>query len=296
MRVTTLYNQMEQTAELMQSESRVQQTQQEVSTGLKVQQPSDAPSQIGQILQVQAGIAETQTRQSDITAALPVAQAGESALSQLSSTLQSIQSLALQASSSATQTSSSLAALANQITTAVSSVGSLIATKYNGAYLFSGTASTTPPLSAGTPATYQGTTTPLQVTLPGDQSFSISVTGDQILNSSGGTDLMQNLTTLAQDVQNGNATGISSDLTRLQSDMTNIDRLGGDLGSRVQYLNSAQSQLQTQLTNLQQQQSSLQNVDIAQAVVDEQTAVTAQQAALTAFSQTSNLSLVNYLR
>src|SRR5258707_4293818 len=97
MRVTSLVTREQRTAEILQVEEKLSRAQDQVSSGLRVQRPSDAPDQIADLLRTRSEVASLTRRRDGADAALSSMQASESALSSMSDALREARNLTLQA-------------------------------------------------------------------------------------------------------------------------------------------------------------------------------------------------------
>src|SRR5947209_16932752 len=291
MRVTSYVTQERRTADVLASEARLEQARDQVSTGLKLERPSDAPDQIAELLRVRSEITDLTRRRDGADAALPSMQAGEAALNDMSAALREVRTLALQANNG-TLTADDRAAIADQIERVRSRLLGLANTQLGGRYLFGGTKTDAPPFAAGPPVTYAGNSSPLEMSLSSDTPFAVSITGDALLNRHGGTDMFQNLANLETAVRSGSASGISTGLTALDGDLSNVLRQNGDMGSRVQYVQMMRQQADDGLLTAQGRQSSLQDVDLSQAILEENTAQVAHQASLAMAGRINQSSLL----
>ena len=295
MRVTSFVTRDRRTADVLAGEARLEQARDRVSTGHRVERPADAPDQIAELLRVKSEITEFTRRKDGADAALPGMQAGEAALNDMSGALRELRTLALQANNS-TLNADDRGTIADQMERVRARLLSLANTQFGGRYLFAGTKTDAAPFSQGPPVDYNGSAAPLEMSLTSSSPFAVSVTGDALLNRRGGTDLFQNLADLETAVRAGDSAAISTRLSALDDDLTNVLRLNGDLGARVQYVQMAQQQADDGLSSAQGRQSDLQDVDLSEAILDENTAQVAHQAALAMAGRIDQPSLLDYLR
>jgi flagellar hook-associated protein 3 FlgL len=295
MRVTSLMTTQQRTAEILQTEERLANAQAQVSSGQKVQRPSDAPDQIAALLQARSDMASMTRQRDGADAALTDMQTSESTLNDMSTTLRQIRTLTLQANN-ATVSADQRGVIADQIESAKTRLLTLANTQVNGRYLFGGTKTDSAPFTAGPPVAYNGNGTPLDLNLTSDTPFAVSVTGNAVMNQRGSTDLFQNLNQLETAVRSGDTAGMTSGLSALDGDLSNVVRLNGDMGARIQYVQLARQQADDGVTAAQARRSSLQDVDIAQAILEENTAAVGNQAALAMAGKIGQSSLLDYLR
>ena len=295
MRVTTLQIRDQRIAEIMRDEQRLEETQSQVSTGKRIQRPSDAPDDIATLLQTNSDVAALTRQRAGADAALPTMQASDAALGNIATALQQARTLTQQANNS-TISADQRQTIAGQIAQVQSQILSLANTQVDGRYIFAGTKSDAAPFTAGPPVTYTGNNTPLELSLAAGAQFSISVPGQALLNARAGTDLFQNLTALESAVRSGDAQGMATGLSTLDDDLNNVTRQQADIGAREQYVQMLRQQSDANLTSTQSRQSQLENVDLAAAILDEKTAENANQAALAMAGRVGQISLLNYLQ
>src|SRR3954454_1864507 len=114
MRVADLTTQQRRIDDILRREGQLQAASDRVSSGQRIQSPSDAPDEIAQLLRARAQVATLSRRQSGIDNALPYMQATEATLRDISSALLSARQLALQANN-ATLNPEDRQALAEQV-------------------------------------------------------------------------------------------------------------------------------------------------------------------------------------
>ena len=180
-------------AELQQSQVQLNTALQQVSTGLRVNQPSDDPTAAAAMVQntIETGDLDQYTQ--NVSTSLSTVQTASSVLSSVVTSLTSAVSAGTEGANG-TNNASDLQALANQVQGILTSVVSAANTSVSGSYLFGGTSTATPytadPASP-TGYTYNGNNdtnsvaigdqTSVQVNLPGSQIFSAA--GNNVIGS-----------------------------------------------------------------------------------------------------------------
>ena len=132
-------------------------TQEQLSTGLSINQPSDNPYGASLAIQLKNDMASLGNYTSSITDGTAWASAADTSLQNVMSSLQRAQELTVQAANG-TESSTDLSSTADEIDQLADAIKQEANTQYNGQYIFSGTATTTPPYSAATGDVYQGNT------------------------------------------------------------------------------------------------------------------------------------------
>ena len=178
--ITDLFVRNQLAAQLNSSQTNLYQLEQEISTGVQFQAPSQDPGAAMQVEELQS-MAERYTQvQYNVSTNQSYLSQTDSTLTSVSNLLTSIQSTALGAVGS-TSGAAQRQAAAQQITSVVQELVSLGNTEIDGRQLFGGTETTTPPFSIDTAGNvvYSGNANSTQSYAGLDQLFDTSVTGAQ---------------------------------------------------------------------------------------------------------------------
>jgi len=172
-------------------------------------------------------------------------------------------------------------------------------TRYQGTYLFAGTATTTQPYVQNSAAPsgiqYVGNTNTNTVEIGDAQSVQQNLPGSTIFNAAG-ADVFQGFSDLITNLQSGNATGITNATSELQAAFANVGLQRTFYSSTEQNLTAASYTLSQEQLNLTQQQDNLLQVDEATAITNMTTDQVELEAALGAAGKVDQNSLLNYLR
>jgi len=142
---------------ILRQQARLNQTQLELSTGKKVNKPSDDPSAATQLLKLSALKSNTKQYDRNIDAARNQLQLQESVLTNVGNVIQRVRELSIQANSAA-QSTQSRAAIADELYNRINELLQYANTKDpDGEYIFSGFNARTPAyVKSGAGYTYQG--------------------------------------------------------------------------------------------------------------------------------------------
>ena len=247
---------------------QTRQLQNEVSTGLSIQQPSDNPTAMENTLNDLSNAA-AQTQYSTNISTL------QSRADLIYSSLQSLQTITSQAGTIATEAGSPTAS-ASQLTNYSNQVQQLIQQAVSvlnaqapgtGQYLFGGTNSGQPPYTTTTDAngnitgvTYQGNSSVNQTEVAAGFTVAVDVPGANttgtgayglVTDSRTGADLFNHLITLQNDLSSGNTSAISStDIPDIQKDENNMTYQVANNGNVQTRLSAASTFATSQTTNL----------------------------------------------
>ena len=293
-------------ADLDRTETQLQQTTTQISSGLDVQQPSDDPEAISEILQTETSISNNKQIQSNLGNVTSEVDAADSALQTAVQAVQSAISIATQASSSTAATNSN-AVLAQQVAGIQQTLVNITQTTVNGRYIFSGDQDTQPPyeLDASQPEGVQqlvtGSSTRTIQSVDGT-SFAVALTAQQIFDArnADGTPASGNVFAAVQNLEtaltNNDTAGIASAETSLQSASSYLnDQLAfyGDVENRVTEATDLATKFQTQQTT---ELSNLQDTDIPTAATELSQLQVQQQAAMSVESSLEQMkNLFSYL-
>lgn len=275
-------------ANINQALDRIDTTQQELSTGKKINQPSDNPYGTSLALQLNNQLGNLTSYSNNVTDGTGWAQTGNAALSDITNAVQRVRELVVGASNG-TQSQTDLTADAAEVNQLIDQIKQDANTQYNGQYIFSGAATTTAPYQAGSGDAYAGDTG--QVTRQIGPSTSLAVNADlsSVLGTgqtvsgqpAGDNKLLNTLRNISDAMQSGNQGALSSSLSQLDSNLGSLTGLTADLGATTNRLTMAASRIQSLQASDTQSLSDVQDADMAQTEVDFST----QQAALTAALQ-----------
>src|SRR5580658_579714 len=293
-------------ANLNTTQQQINQAEEEVSSGLSVQEPSDDPAAIAEILQTQANIAQNTQIQTNLSGVSDELQTADSALQSAIQAVESASSIATQGASS-TMTAAERTNLAQQVSGIQQSLVGISQTTYNGSYIFSGDQDTGPAyeLDPTQPdGVQQLITSPSTRTIVDATGTAISVTltAQQIFDAQNpdGTDAPGNVfaavNSLLTALNNNDTAGITSAASALNSADTYLNQQLAFYGNAEDRITSASDLAQKFQTQEQAQLGSLQAADISSVALQLSQDQTNQQASLSAEAQVEqNKNLFSYL-
>ena len=284
--------------DLWQSQAQEQTYIQELSTGRRVNLPSDDPGAAASDVQNQAFQSQTDQYLQNTNTLDGVFQTADSALSAVVTALNQAISLGTQGANG-DLSASDRQAIALQVQAIQSQVVQLGNTSYEGSYIFGGTATQSAPftLDSTQPSgvTYNGNDAANSVEIAPGRTIQTNVPGSQIFLGAGGN-VMGSLQQLVTALQSGDSDAIGAATTQVGTSLSYLSQQRIFYGSAVDQLNSNQSSLQQERVNLQSQENSLVGADPAAAATGLSQAETQRSATLAALAQIIPQSLLNYLK
>jgi flagellar hook-associated protein 3 FlgL len=284
-------------ADLQQSQTALNTALQEVATGKSVNVPSDNPAAAADMVQNTIETANVDQYTQNVGSTLSMVQTADSALGSVVSSLTQAISLGTEGANG-TNNSGDLQSLSQQVQGILESVVTQANTSYQGAYLFSGTETTTAPYTASSASpsgyAYNGNNDANSVAVGDDMNVQVNLPGSQIF-SNASTSVLGSLSSLVSALASGNSTQIESATTAVSAALTYVGQQRVFYGNAESQLNSQETYLQQESVNLSSQQSSLVDVDEAQAATELSQAETANNAADAAAAKVLPDTLLDYL-
>ena len=287
-------------------ENNLSQADQQLSSGLRVNQASDAPQSVQDIFQTRAQLNQDNQTVQNLNTIQGQVQAADSAVQQAIQLLNQAVSLGTQGASNISS-SSSQQTLANQVQAIQSQLVAISRTEVGGVYVFSGDANQSPAyqLDASSPTGVDRLITPQQATLqvagPSGVTFPVSLTAQDLFDQrdAGDNPAANNafaaLNTLAQALQSGNTTNIAAAVAGVQGAANYVNSQAGFYGAAENQITGALSLAQKFQTQDQTQLSGLQDADTATLAVELTQASTAINAAMSAQAHKPTTTLFDYL-
>ncbi|HZT30563.1 MAG TPA: flagellin [Bryobacteraceae bacterium] len=293
-------------ADLERIQRTTEQAQRQLSSGLRVQQPSDAPDEVSQILQVRAALAQTVQRQQNLSQVKTEVDTSEQALQ---AAVQVVERASVLAAQGATSTADADARknLAQEVQSLEQELVGLSRTEVSGRFVFSGDLDRSPAYTwdGGQPNgvdRLQAAPATRQIEDASGTLFTVSHTAQEIFDHRNADN------TLAQDnvfaaVHSLTAALNNNDQAAIRTCMDALDKAGAYLNQQLTFYGTVQDRVaaatnQASQIQLQQQSqlSALQDADLTAAILELNQGNTQQQAALTARAQMPRTSLFDFLQ
>ncbi len=297
MRVSTNLVQQQAINAIIEQQSRTARTQMQLSTGRRIQSPSDDPAAAASVLDLAKVIDTTKQFQRNADAAESRLQVEEGTLGSMVDLLQRARELMVQAANGS-QSADSRKAAATEVHQVLDTMVSLANTKdANGEYLFSGFKTGTQPITDNGAGTYAYNGDQGQRTLQVGPTRHVAVgdAGDGVFMNIPGTadDVFKMLYDMAGELDSN-----APDATRLNdidAAMNNIVNAQSRIGSRLNAIDTQRGVNDSAILQFEQTRSSLQDLDYAKAISDLNLQMTGLQAAQQSYVKVQGLSLFNFL-
>jgi flagellar hook-associated protein 3 FlgL len=293
MRITAGMSQRHVLADLRRVQERLADAQSRVSSGKQIEKPSDDPLGAERAVRLRGELQTTSAYRTAVDESRNWLDATDSALGSINDIVQRARELTVQAANGATTPAArqsiklEIDALTDQLKTTLNSA-------YDGRYIFSGTATDTPPydLSSATPDAYQGDANPVVRQIGPGVSVQVNVTADDVLSG-----LLPAMRTISAHLQSNDAASLqTTDLQALDAGLDTVTTARSQVGAITNRVDAAGSRLDDLHDVTTAFLSKTEDADLPKALTD----LSAQQNALTAALQGGasliQQSLLDFLR
>ena len=298
MRVTFAAMHRSSSAGLEETASRLLEFQRQVSTGKRIDKPSDDPSatvsSIGEHNET-AAIDQYARATDSVASRLAVV---DTILSDLVNQIIAAQVDAASARGSI-KTQLERDAAATDLEAIRDTIFSDMTTVFNGTYIFSGSASTVPPYTRvgnGPVSAYAGSTSEMLVDVDQQRAVKIAFNSELIAQGSDPQDIFVEFDALIAAVRAGDDEGIDAGMQALERAFERVATAQGRVGADLRTIDEQKLRLDQLRRSSATRLSSLEDTNLAAAITGMAQADAAYRAALGAANAVTRMSLMDYLR
>jgi flagellar hook-associated protein 3 FlgL len=272
-------------AGMQRAQARAFDTQQQVSTGRRINHAADDADGAARAVRLRGELAGVQRQSQNADAATAWLNATESALSGITDTLQRVRELTVQAGND-TLSAANRKAIADELDQLIGSVRDQANSTLDGRYLFAGAQTTTKPYAPGSDAYLGGRTGQDVVALDVGPGVSVQVNTDGLALFGEGTaandgKLLDTLRTVSADIRAGNGAAVrGTDLQDLDGNIASIIDARAAAGATQNRVDAAKNRLADLEDTTTKLLSDTEDADMAKAIMTLSTQQSAYQAAL----------------
>jgi flagellar hook-associated protein 3 FlgL len=280
------------------AQNRLDVTQEELSSGKKLSQPSDDPYGASEAVQLNGQLSQLGDYSDQVTDGTAWTQASDTALQSIQNEVQRVRELVVEAANGS-NSQSNLSAINSEVTQLTASIKQDANAQYNGQYIFSGSATTTAPYTSSSDA-YQGNAGAVNRTIGPGTTVQVNADVSSVLGSgasAGDGKLLNVLSNISADLTSGNTTALSTtDLSGLDSNISTLEQVQATVGSTEDRLQLAATRISSLQTSGTSQLSGVQDADYATTMTDFTNEEAAFTAALKASANIVQSSLMDFLQ
>lgn len=276
--------------------NQLAQAQLQVSSGKRINVPSDDPRAAQRAINSQASIDELDAYKSVADSASSRLSAIDSALSDVVDKISEAR-VALQSSLGTEANQAIRDAAASTFQGVRDAILADMNSTFGGTHLFSGTSSGDDAYASISGVwTYQGSNEQMDVTIGPNRDVAVTRDGQEIMQGSDSVDVLSLLDSLATAARTGDRTTLQAGVDQLDRAFTRATHAQSQVGYDETSIEDGKSRLLTLRTSAMARLSEDQDANMAEALTRMSRAQTTYQAALGAVAATSKLSLMDYLK
>ena len=287
-------------------QARLTKVQEQLSSGLQIVKPSDAPDKASLVTRLEGELARTKSYQDTLKSVNVRLTAEETALKNTSDVMYRIKELTVQA---ANDTLGSLdhQSIAQEISTLKDQILSLANSQdSNGNYLFSGSRAGEPAFSkdADGRVIYQGDHSRMKVNVGDNRRMNLNLPGSDVFTrvvrddgkgNKVGVDFFQALADLTQSVKTADRTNIQRGIAEIDTLQNGVSEGLGQIGADLSVVDMQTNVLDQVVLRLQTTRSDIEDLDYTEAITRMNKDQLALEAAQSSFAKISQLSLFKFL-
>jgi len=281
------------------AQGRMDQLQNQLSSGQRISRPSDDPVGIQNAMRLKSNISSVEQWKNNADAALAQMNTSDSAMGDMTSMLQRVRELAVQGANG-TLAPADKEAIADEVDQISAQLKMMANTQVGSKYIFSGTATDKELIPAS--GTSNANSDPVNFEVGNNLSINVSVDGPALYGSTTPIGIVATLGTLSNALRDktSTSTAISTEfdtaLGNIDANIDNVIARRSDLGARTNRMTAIRSQLDSTSTNLQANLSSIQDADMAKTITDFTNQQNVYKAALDVGAKIIQPSLVDFMR
>ncbi|WP_210238528.1 flagellar hook-associated protein FlgL [Pseudalkalibacillus caeni] len=279
--------------------SRLNEAQEQVSTGRSINRPSDNPAGTNLALKLRSELAANEQYQQNADSALSWMEMTDGAMNQASNVLHRANELATQAANG-TLSDQDREAISKEVDELREQLIDVSNTKFRGKYIFNGEKTDQIPFptkGVSNAEISELDNTSLQTQVSGAAAIEYSLSAKEVfIGNNGGENVFNVLETLSANLKNNDQSAISDSLKKVEASVDQVLNAWTSLGARQERMEAASSRLKDANTNLQSLQSKTEDADIAEAVMKLKQEEAVYQASLSATARIIQPSLMDFLR
>ncbi len=290
--------------DLMSNRSRLERLHEQLSSGSRINRPSDDPGGTVTYMNIESTLSELEQFRSNTSLARDWLNATESALNETTDLVHRLRELGVRGSTD-TMPQESLDALAEEVSEIVDHLMAVANTRHVGRYIFGGYRTEAAPFHwvedpvPGNHVSYSGDDGLITRRVGPGVEIQVNVPGDlQVGGADGG--FFDNLLNTAADMRDalfaGDADGLDAGLGELDANQDEILAVRSQVGSRANRLDMSENRLEDMRISLTRVLSETADVDVAEAIMHLSMTERAYQVTLATGARILPQTLLDYLR
>jgi flagellar hook-associated protein 3 FlgL len=275
---------------------RMDNLQDQLATGRKINRPSDDPVGISFSMRYRSELEANEQYESNLDGAVSMMSYTDKMLEQAGDVLHRVRELAVQGANG-TNSQESLNVISKEVNQLYEQMVTIGNSQYNGKYVFNGQLTDVKPYDLETAGSGQTDKGKISYEIGLGIRLDVNVTGDEVF---GAPDTDTNMFTIIEELKSaltqGNTSEVSNIVGRIDQKMDKFLAIRAEIGAKTNRMQLAEGRLSDISINLQTLKSKTEDADIAAVITNLKTAENVYQASLSAGAKLIRPSLVDFLR
>ncbi len=300
-------------SDIVQKQNELAKVQSQISSGKRVNTPSDDPAQAAHIVKMQEAEKRLDQYQRNASSAESQLTIEESALTGTANILMNLRDLALSANSGITDDYTRAAHNA-EVKLGLDELYDLANARDSfGNYLFGGSNTETPPFSSGSPVTYHGTDDAQQLTIglgrtiqSGDSGIATFMRVPDVAQatSGGNQDIFTTVSKFVEALESSPVTdaeitamqqSINDTIANLDSGLDHINTARARVGTRLNSIDNSREENANITLQIERTRAEIEDIDIAEAITNLQTQANSLEILQKTYTRIEGLSMFNFM-
>ncbi|MEF2968076.1 flagellar hook-associated protein FlgL [Paenibacillus sp. M1] len=277
---------------------KMSEQQNQLSTGRKLNKPSDDPVGVTYALRYRSELSANDQYSRNVDTALGWLDTTDSVMSQAEEVMNRLKELVVQASNG-TNPESALSSIESEIQELKEQLGDLGNTQINGKYIFNGQTYDIKPYDSNNPDSYASVVTDpkgVEYTVGQGVTFQINTSGNDFFGGKDDTDnVFSIIDRLSDALKNSRFDDINSELENIDSRLNTMVSVHAETGARTNRVELMQNRLSNENLSLTELQSKTEDADIAELMIQANVTSNIYEASLSAGAKIITPSLVNFI-
>lgn len=275
---------------------RMDNQQNQLSTGRRINKPSDDPVGITFAMRYRSELSANDQYQSNVDAATSWLEYTDTMMDQAGSVLQRARELAVRGSNG-TNPQTSLDAIKQEVQELYKQIVSIGNSEFNGKHVFNGQLTDQPPYTEADAMNLATDTGVIQFELGAGVKIPVSVTGNKVFGAPGDQDnIFQVFNDLIVSLGTSDTAGVEKSIGLMDKRIDQFLEVRSDIGAKTNRIQLMDSRLKDININLQTLQTNVEDADMAEVITQLKTNENVYQASLSVGSKLIRPSLVDFLR
>jgi flagellar hook-associated protein 3 FlgL len=276
--------------------NRMDNLQNQLSTGRRINKPSDDPVGLSFSLRYRSELSANDQYQANTTSAISWLEYTDATLGKAGDVFQRLRELTVQGANG-TNPQTAMDAIQSEVKQLYSEMVSIGNSDFNGKHVFNGQMTDIAPYTDATAAVDNTDSAKIQFEIGAGVRLPVNITGQDVFGSSTDNDnAFKVLQDLIGSLGSSDFQGVSNVLSRLDSRLNKFLGIRSEIGAKMNRVQLSDERLKDISTNLQTLQSKVEDADIAETVTNLKTAENVYQASLSTGAKIIGPSLVDFIR